>query len=176
MSLDEINLYAFSGKKTDFILSHLEELLKTREYTFALLCCGQNDISALLQTNNAHETKEKMSDKILNHLKSFSTKFPGVKIVFLPLTKRAVCVSAKTRFPESKDDSYIERVNNVVENLSQSLPLHSLHNILIVDGHYLNFEVDLVNLLKADGLHFSIQGLDTYITHCVVKIKDWANL
>lgn len=169
LQLDEIEVLADGGKDSQFLLSHKSDLvacLRTEACDLVLISAGQNDINHLVLGGSVLSVADEVASRIIGHLSLLGSNFPQTCFVFLPLTARAVC-SKRTRHGESLKQSYIDKVNHVIRRVSSRLSTFSMSNVNIVDGESL-FSSPLVG---CDGIHFSSQGTDKYLAHCMVEIK-----
>ena len=177
LNLDTLVTQAYSGKTASFLLNDpsIQRKLERKRFDFILFSAGQNDISHSVFSNGriSDESCENIALHIMRELSpkihSFTQKFQNSRIVFLPLTLRIPCAWKQTRFPESRNPRYIEKINKVMAHLVTQLFKLDIPNFLVIEAPKLWKKPG--SHVIGDGLHLSTSGLDDYLVESLVKLK-----
>jgi len=180
LSVNSLDVQAFPGQTAQFLLSQNQEenifsIIARHRYRYVIISAGQNDISRAVASGSVEEISSQIFLNISQLTSNLAREFPQTTFFLLPLTLRTVCTKPHTKFPDSKRNSYIEKVNQVIKGLSRkfSSKANESKNLCFIDGS--DLWDDPHSLVIEDGIHLSSNGLDEYLINAVIDVKTHIN-
>ena len=127
--------------------------------TILFLSSCQNDISKLVK--HSGQTDSQIAATVISNLTSATCQLlqnhPTLTVFHVPLHYRHLNQQIDTRFPESKTQSYIDRVNGIIETISNDPLQCACHPDRVFAKHTDTFRTQ-AGLLSQDGLHYNADG------------------